>query len=238
MFLWCVVQPNYASVAREVAVSLSSPDNSLEITCGSIFSRSHCSSCPHCDVVQVWPLQVHLTLPLIIDPNHPQPELLKSTIYSHHTPVRITPVPSFSGPRPWFLTHPCTVRASGSRKVSVMASWLTHSPRTNLPHHDNLVSAPSPAQLLPLCSESPNCPLPGHPSGFVVTSGRTTWVRISLVVQWLRICLANTGYMGVRSLIKEQITHAMEQLSPPDNYWACGLQLESLCTTVKSIKYS
>ena len=97
--------------------------------------------------------------------------------------------------------------------------------------------APSPAQLLPLCSESPNCPFPGHPSGFVVTSGRTTWVRISLVVQWLRICLANTGYMGVRSLIREQITHAMEQLSPHYNYWACGPQLESLYTTVKSIKY-
>lgn len=73
-----------------------SPDNSLEITCDSIFSLSHGSFYPHGNVVQVWPLQVHPTLPLVIDPNHPRPGFLKSSIYSHRTPVRTTPVPSFS----------------------------------------------------------------------------------------------------------------------------------------------
>lgn len=149
-----------------------SPDNLLETTCGSIFFLSHCISCPHGDAVQVWSLQAHPVLLLGIDPTHPRPGFLRSTIYSHLTPVRTTSVPSFSCQRPWFLTYICSVRASGSRKVSATAS---HSHRTNLPPNDSLVSAPNPSPASPcLCGESPSCSLLPRLSWFVVNSVRTT----------------------------------------------------------------
>ena len=51
-------------------------------------------------------------------------------------------------------------------------------------------------------------------------------VGTSLVVQWLRICLAKQG-MQVRSLVSELGSHKLRSNA------ACVPQLESLCTTTK-----
>lgn len=110
----------------------------------TLFKYGHCKSTPHI----CWSL-----IPTTPDWGFSSPAFIVITPLLGQHLFQV-----FHDPGPWFLTHPCSVRASGSRKVSVMASY---SPGTNLPPVTTWSQPPPQPSFSPSAVSLPTA----HPQG-------------------------------------------------------------------------